>query len=123
MLPPVSPPLSLQPPARNKAGVTNQPLLAPSPSFGLQPNWQHINTEAFTCFRNGLLPNAVLAVVVTALPVGILALPHYAAGLVFAGTCALDTARGAVLGLCPWLNPMPHLKRLGVAALRLFGHG
>jgi hypothetical protein len=120
MLSPVSP-YNLQPPLRAK--VPSQLLPAPSPTFGLTPNWQRINTEALTCFRNGLLPNAVLAVVVTALPVGIIALPNYAAGLVFAGTCALDTARGALLGLYPWLNPRPHLKRLGQTLLNLLSHG
>jgi len=91
------------------------PKQAPPTAYGFHPKnlpWQRINTEAFECFRNGLLPNAVLALVVTTLPVGIIALPHYAAGLVFASACALDSARGAVLGLCPWLNPMPPLKRL-----------
>lgn len=121
MLSSVPPPTySLQPAYRGKV-PSRQPLSTPSLGFGLTPNWQAINNQAFTSFRNGLLPNAVLAVVVTALPVGIIALPHYATGLVFAGACALDTACGALLGLCPWLNPKPHLKHLANALLKLVG--
>jgi hypothetical protein len=79
--------------------------------------WQRVNHEAFQCFRQNLVPNALMVLALLALPLGRWALPHYAAGAVFVGACAVDTLRGVTIGLCPALNPQPHLQRLKQAVL------